>query len=224
MQPFGQHRTLPVTALQAEADELTEQFRQQEALAMSQTVENLGGPGSNRSRYVRALMTTPYSVHPLLPYMAGSPLGSMTPPGAGSAYTLPGEDWSPTQGAPEMTALETGITHTASVAEDIGRALAKTAHEGRPPMYEESGASIPPQYYQAITPQQPTHGALAKAHARQALGSSLSAIGHGALALGGAVGRGARDFAAQEPMYGQRWGTGYAPEPMTNEYGVPLRI
>ena len=66
----GTPRPLPLNLLHAQARAINDQLRLQEAYRMSQTIENLGGPGSERARYVRAVMATPYHVSPVLPYLA----------------------------------------------------------------------------------------------------------------------------------------------------------
>ncbi len=238
--PFGQGRTLPRDRLQAQAEEFNDQFRQREALTMSQTVENLGGPGSGRARYLRAIMTTPYAVHPLLPF-AGPPMMHPMGYGAGAAYSAPNDqDLRAGEPDPEMTALETGITHTASVrfAEAMGRVLAEKRAQEEPAYmygpeayapYEEAPS---PQYVRALaSPPVAPHAQAARqnavralTHVGQGLGESAMAAGHGLQAAAGAVGRGLQGFMGQEATSDQRWGTGFSPAPVTNEYGQPLRM
>jgi hypothetical protein len=231
--PFGQSRLLPIDALHAQADALNQELRLHEALRMSQMIENLGGPGSERSRYLRAVMTNPYRLSPLLPFM-GAP--SMHPGTAfGSVYSSPNAmDLQAGQPDPEQTALEVGITHTASarIAQEMGRTMAKVAHEYEQQGYEqypqeEQQYASPPQYVRALS--SPSHLQLAKHHAAEAasalghgLGESAVATGHGVRALLGGLGRVVPGFMSQEPQPGMRWGTGMPPAPVSNEYGQPI--
>lgn len=238
--PWPSHMPLHVTtspaqqrihALRQNAEYINQQLRQHEAYRMAQTTENFGGPGTQRSRYIRAVMTTPYSVNPMLPYMAGGGMGPMgIPPGAG-VYNQPTADLDirPGQPDPEMTALETGITRTASVrfGDRVGRELAKVANE-----YEQE---IPPQYVQAVAPP-PTQAqsagkslAGAVSHLGKGLGEGAMAAGHGVRAVSGALGRGVsgvaqgvREFMSQESQGNHRWGLGMPPAAYTNEYGQPI--
>lgn len=222
--------------MRMEAEALNHQLRHYEAARMSQTIENFGGPGTERSRYVRAIMMNPYSVNPMLPYMGGSGMGPMAiPPGAGVYGGSPSVGDDPGQKPAEMTALEQGMTRTASVsmaaAQEMGRMLAKQANG----VYEDYGQPPPaPQYVQAV--QRPSRAqaagkslASAVGHFGKGLGESAMAAGHGIQAASSAIGRGVhgaasgvRDFMSQEQQGGQRWGLGMPPAAMTNEYGQPI--
>lgn len=224
-----------IDALRMGAAAINQQLQEHEAYRMSQTTENLGGPGTSRMRYLRGVLTNPYGVSPLLPYMAGGPMGPLgpmgLPMGAGvNSYTPPDIDLPrPGQPDPEMTALEQGITRTASARADMmGRALAKLAADVG---YE----AVPPQYVAAVAPPKPSsqqagqYTASAAAHLGQGLGDAALAAGHGIRAVGGGVGRGlssftrgVRDFMSMDTQGGQRWGTGMPPAAMTNEFGQPI--
>ncbi len=238
--------------LQAAA--LTNQLREIEAQRMSQTVENFGGPGTGRSRYNRMLMNNPYRLSPLLPVMGGGGLGPMrAPPGTGE-YRVTETD----AGAMgSLSALDQGITHTASVLDiykTAGSLLAKEGADGYynydpqrlDPMPNQSTDRGPPAGYSVSSegPQLDSPGRPGfEGHAQQAgrnaassvyhlskgVGAAGKSIGHGAAALGGAVGkglslagRGFRDFMTNEAASHQRWGSGTPPAAMTNEYGQPI--
>lgn len=233
--PYQAH----IDRLRAGAAALNYQLQRHEAYRMAQTIENLGGPGTSRARYMRAVMSNPYQLSPLLPYMAGGPMGSMgpigIPMGAGVDQYVPPD--------PELTALEQGITRTASVhADAMLHALRKMAanefngYEEVPPQYMPP-QYMPPQYAEVAAPQLPPsqaqqagqYTASAASHLGRGLGDAAMAAGHGIRAVGGSVGRGLssfargmREFMSTDQQGGQRWGAGMPPAAMTNEYGQPI--
>lgn len=233
-----------IEMLRRQAAVLTEQLRMHEEARMSQTIENLGGPGSGRARYVRGVMQTPYAVSPLLPFMGGQGRGPMLiPPGAGVDHDIP-LDISAEGPDPEMTALETGITHTASVRglRHMRSMLeaSKTAAGTDIPTEPVPAEEFNPYYGQLLPPPQPVvpqsnaeRAGASTAKAIKSLGTGLGesamATGYGLRAATGAVGkgvsgfaRGMREFMSKEQPSGQRWGTGMPPAALTNEYGQPI--
>jgi len=248
--PYQAH----IDRLRESAAVLNYQLQRHEAYRMAQTVENLGGPGTGRSRYIRAVMSNPYQMSPLLPYMAGGPMGPLgpmgLPMGAGvDQYAPPDINLpEPGQSDPELTALEQGITRTASVRADVmSQALAKMAanefngYEEVPPQYMPPQYMppqyMPPQYAEVAAPQLPPsqaqqagqYTASAASHLGRGLGDAAMAAGHGIRAVGGSVGRGLssfargmREFMSTDQQGGQRWGAGMPPAAMTNEYGQPI--
>jgi hypothetical protein len=227
-------------ALRADAEELTQQLRAHEEMRMSQAVENLGGPGSMRARYMRAVMTNPYAVSPLLPYMQHGMMGQL-PPGAGAVHSMPTElDLRAGEPDPEMTALEQGITHTAAakIAQAMGRVLAKTAEDyagfgppahvrqesyqpyypPQPPYIPQSDygepeyAQEPPQEDRYMRAVQPPKGG----------GGIAKHVGNALQSAGSAIGKGVLGFMNQDTQGSRRWGSGATPAASTNEYGQPL--
>lgn len=185
-------------------------------MRMAQSIENLGGPGSQRARYVRAVMANPYNVSPMLPFM-GANMGA-PPPGYGDVHTTPTElEMRAGQPDPEMTALEQGITTTASakIASAMGRSLAtKLAtvmsdgtipaqylfdqYYQQPQDYQQQyQEEIPQQYVRAMQPQygqqsesqEPpmTHAQATGHHAVGALKGVGTALGESAMSAGHAL-------------------------------------
>jgi hypothetical protein len=146
---------------------------------------------------------------------------------------------------PEMTALDQGITSTASVkvAAAIGRSLAMKIANPYPPQYEQQQQYEPQyeqepqqQYVNAVqAPEAGTLGAVGQ-HLRGAagglgtvLGETALAGGHALLAAGKGIGSVANRVAGHARNYmetdtpgGRRWGTGATPAAFTNEYGQPV--
>jgi len=210
-----------VDHMRVQAAALNEKFRHLETMQMAETQELFGGPGTQRSRYVRAMMTRPYALHPLMMLQGGAmPL----PPGAGDygsmpADSMPGE-------MPEMAV-------TASVAAEVGKNMAK--HAAAKEAYQQ--AFSPPQ---PVSPP-PGYGAPQSmmTEAEQA-GAGVKQMGRGALNIVGGVGRGVgktlssagsamgaigrrlSDYLASDVQPTPKWGTGMAPAKFTNEYGAPV--
>lgn len=220
-----------IDRMRAQAQAINQQLRYHEENRMSQAIEHLGGPGTGYSRYVRAVQNTPYAVHPLMPFMSrGNSSGMDTlrrPPSYGVVHrTSEDLDLNGRGPDPAMSALEQGITTTASVkmATEMGRTLAKVANQEQP-VPEEFARAVAPTHAQEAG----QYAASSASHLGRGLGDAARSVGHGTLAAAGALkggisgfGRGIRDFMSQEPAGGQRWGAGTPPDAFTNEYGVPL--
>jgi len=108
-----------VDRFRSEADLMNQKFRVLETQLLANTVENMGGPGTRRSAYIRAVMTQPYAVHPLMGlYGGGQYAGAVLPPSAETE--MPRED---------MGDVDSDMARTASVSTAMAARLgAKLAH------------------------------------------------------------------------------------------------
>lgn len=198
-----------------EAAEMNHMLAEAEADRMHTPLENMGGPGSQRQMYVRALQTQPYNLSPLLP--------AMQDPGM-----LHGGMHHVDSGVPQQ-ALEGMFADASKTAQAMGRMLAKYAAEGEGVDYGGTGQAPP-----TMETPQLHRGRAAGAslgNAVEALGTGAGELamstGHAAIGTGQAIGRGLgaagagfRDWMSQEHQpQGTRWGTGMAPGAQTNEYG-----
>lgn len=200
-----------VDRFRADAEALNQRFRSLETEIMSNSVENLGGPGTQRSAFTRALMTQPYSVHPLLYAQATGGPGGVMPPPAELA---------------QMPSADDGMERTAAVA--VARRIGVKLAQGM-------GSYPVPQAYALRPPPLTTEPSIT-----QDLESGGAELGRGAVRLGRGLGRGAgkamagtgglfqrlgrglQDFMSSERQPTPRWGTGFAPAKDVNEYGVPV--
>lgn len=179
----------------AQAASINLQFRALESQRMSNTIENFGGAGTRRSRYIRAMQTQPYNVHPLM--MAGG-LGGMGGMGGGGLMSGPGAMGGMGVPAgygahveapaanPEAVMAEGGdgamedleaaadmeVTSSVNFAEQMGRAIAREALEKIAANAYEVG----------------THYGRSLDSAEDALGNLGDAAGQAAVGTGKAIG------------------------------------
>lgn len=215
------------------------QLRELEASRMRNVVENLGGPGSMRDQYTRAMQTQPYRVHPLM--MAGALRGpdinahqgllspgqvhQSTPVGTGVVREAPvkAPERVMAEGEPDavMEDLEQEIETTASVkwAKDMGRILAHAEFDKT--AQNDTAYQVGGHLGKAV-------GALGTAGGEAALGTgkALMSAGKGVGGAGRAMSsamrsfaRGASDWSKQDVQPTPRWGAGFQPAADVNQYG-----
>lgn len=224
----GRRDQARVDRFRAEADIMNQRFRALEHQVMANTIENMGGGGTRRSAFTRAMMTQPYAVHPLMYAGAlGSPGGPMVPPAMMGSPP-------PEADLPDAD-LGAEMAHTASVSTAVAARLglklahmSKVAQMGQYPAPSASGVMPYP-------PPQSTAPSIRQdfSQAGRELGAGAAHLGRGvtrsfgkAMETGGnlfgRLGRGVQDFMMSERRTTPRWGTGMAPAKDVNEYGVPI--
>ena len=238
---------MEVDRFRAEADAMNIKFRALESQIMGNTIENLGGPGTRRSAFTRAMMTQPYGVHPLLYAGGPNPVGGFVAPPAAIRPPPPAED------VPEgdMGELDAALDQEMEVQASVSTAMAarigmKLAQMG---MYPAPDAAR----YMAPPPMETTAPYVSGMRGRgtltpmdddttitedlkgagQDLTTGTMRLGRGVTrAFGKAVdkggqlfsrmGRGINNFMLAERQPTPRWGTGTAPARDVNQYGEPI--
>ncbi len=227
---FGRTGIGRVDRFRAEADLLNQRFRVLEAQIMANTTENLGGPGTRRSAFTRAMMTQPYAVHPLMytAALGAGPGGVMPPPGMVHAPAAHGELPLHPEEADLSSDISAEMARTASVSTAVAARLGmRLAH-----LSKEAQMGANPSQPELPMPPPPTIGQ----DFRQAggeLGAGAAHLGRGitrsfgkAMDVGGGLfqrmGRGLEGFMMSERRTTPRWGTGIAPAKDVNEFGIPI--
>ena len=214
-----------VDRFRGDADVLNQQFRSLEHQIMSNAVENLGGPGTRRSAFTRAVMTQPYNVHPLMMSMGGGFGHGMVPQGPPSAEA----DLSDADLGAEM--VNTAAVSTAMAAR-LGMKLAhmsKVAQMGQYPAPDASQYMPVPASLQTAAPsigQDLVQGGKEVGVGAAHLGRGVTRAFGKAVQTGGnlfsRIGQGVGDWAMNERRTTPKWGTGTAPAKDVNEYGQPI--
>ena len=205
-------RQQTISRQRAQAAVINQQLRHLEGRRMANAVENLGGAGTTRSRYTRALQTQPYMLHPLM--MAGgfgggggmmSPeaMGSMgMPMGAGVDSSMPMDDM------PDLHDV------TASIMSHI---LTKQAAPYAPSMVGE-------EYYGGVGQMPPAVRGLGAPqwNYQQSAGPPKEGLGTKAKKAIKAVSSGLLNWMSQDVQPTTRWGTGLTPASDVNQFGQPV--
>jgi len=201
-----------VDKFRADADAMNLRFKALEARVMANTIENLGGPGTQRSMFTRSVMMQPYSVYPMLYANA------VTPPQVGPANAdSPEEAVEQRLGVNVDEEMARTASVSTAIAARIGCKLAQL------------GAGFPP------LPAVPTEPSIGQdfSQAGMHLNQGAMQLGRGATrafgkavgAAGGAlsgVGKGLERFMLTDRKPTTRWGTGIGPARDVNEYGEPI--
>lgn len=201
-----------VDRFRADADAMNLRFKALEGQVMANTIENLGGPGTQRSMFTRSVMMQPYSVYPMLYANAVSP-----PSGGPANADAPGEAVEQRLGVDVNEEMARTASVSTAIAVRLGCKLAQMS-SGYPMLPAPSTQpSIGQDFSQA--------GLSLNQGAMQLGRGATRAFGKAVGAAGGVlsgVGKGLERFMLTDRKPTPRWGVGIGPARDANQYGEPI--